>query len=306
MLACPPAFRQLRCADYIFVAGTSDSSDAEQDESKDEADDDEAAEDTEETSKSKELAEGYFGVGGAERAWHRQFGTDPYTTNEALRAAIKSVAWADRLGRFSLSFVSVPSVPGADVIGDANDLVWSRDPYELEDYNRGVLVSAGADEALIEAFFDNASLTPTMQTTLIAALASLDGVAGLDHVLARILEIEAALEARIVRDSVLLLVSYHETQRSLERIVPNSPLPSAIDVEGVAIVPVGVDYLTWAPEIAAATDRYVESLSAADAANAEYWSAGKVSARARRELEARGWTVRSPLDMAGTTSGIRR
>ncbi len=49
-----------------------------------------------------DLTERFFGVSGAERAWARKLGTDPYSTNETLRAAIKEVAWAERLGRFGI------------------------------------------------------------------------------------------------------------------------------------------------------------------------------------------------------------
>ncbi|MDH3589011.1 MAG: hypothetical protein OEQ74_06375, partial [Gammaproteobacteria bacterium] len=54
-----------------------------------------------------------------------------------------------------------------------------------------------------------------------------------------------------------------------------------------------IDYLMWTPETAAAADRYVQSLSEAGAKKTEYWSAGLVSERAREELEAKGWVVRS-------------
>ena len=65
------------------------------------ADDDEGSEegeagDEDSTSeKAMGLTESFFGVSGAERAWSQKLGTDPYSSNEVLRAAIKEVAWAE-------------------------------------------------------------------------------------------------------------------------------------------------------------------------------------------------------------------
>ncbi|MDH3719340.1 MAG: hypothetical protein OES79_14570, partial [Planctomycetota bacterium] len=46
-----------------------------------------------------DLTESYLGVGKAQRNWARKLGTDPYSSNEVLQAAIKEVAWAERLGK---------------------------------------------------------------------------------------------------------------------------------------------------------------------------------------------------------------
>jgi len=71
-----------------------------------------------------DLTESYLGVGKAQRNWARKLGTDPYSSNEVLQAAVKEVAWAERLGKFGMGFAGVPKIPGADIIGDVNEAVW--------------------------------------------------------------------------------------------------------------------------------------------------------------------------------------
>lgn len=278
-----------------FVAGDDEDADqAGESEPDDEAQSDEEKE--KEPGTGTKLTEGYFGVSGAERRWHQQFGTDPYTSNEALNAAIKSVAWADRLGSFGLKFVSLPQVPGADIVGEASDLVWSKDPYELEEYNRGVLSATGADETLSDAFFEQRWFTPSLQTTLIAAISALEGVENRDLIVRRAIEVESEAEARIVLDSTLLLVSYHQSRAPLTRIVAGTPLPSALDGNGIAVVAVALDHLVWTEQMALAAQRYAEVLRAAGAKSIECWLSGTTSKKARRRLEDRTCAVHTEAD----------
>ena len=269
---------------------------ASEDEASEAAGAESSEEDEEEQSAATQLTESYFGVSGAERNWHQQFGTDPYTSNETLQSAIKSVAWADRLGRFSLRFASLPAVPGADVVGEASDLVWSKDPYELEDYNRGILGAAGVDEALADEFFAQKWLSPSLQTTLIGALAAMEGVEGREAVVSRAAEVESRAEARLVLESTLLLVGYHESRAPLGRIFAGRPIPSAIDRDGKAIVAVALDHVVWTEQGEEAAQRYADMLKDAGAGGVECWFSGGASDKARARLEKRLCTVNTNAD----------
>ena len=106
-----------------FVSNDEEDADASNDEDQ-ESDDGSSV-----TGTAVDLTEGYFGVGKAQRAWSQKLGTDPYSSNEVLQAAIKEVAWAEPLGKFGMGFAGVPSIPGADIIGEVNNAVWSLDPW---------------------------------------------------------------------------------------------------------------------------------------------------------------------------------
>ena len=88
------------------------------------------------------------------------------------------MARVDAAGGFTVKLAGLPQVPGADVIASVNKLVWGKDPGELRELNTQRLAALGADEALIERFFENPFfLSPTRQARFVAALADLDGVA---------------------------------------------------------------------------------------------------------------------------------
>ena len=74
------------------------------------------------TDKAVDVTESFLGVSSAHRAWSRKLGTDPYSSNEVLRAAIREVAWAESLGSFGMGFAGIPAIPGADIIGEVNDV----------------------------------------------------------------------------------------------------------------------------------------------------------------------------------------
>ena len=234
------------------------------------------------------LTESFFGVSGAERAWSQKLGTDPYSTNEVLKAAIKDVAWAERLGRFGMGFSGVPEIPGADIIGEVNDAVWSKDPYELQDLNRSRLIETGADEDLIEAYLENPNLSPSQQTLLTAAIAEIDGASGRDGILVQALIAESEAEANFLIKSVTMLAWYHISQNPVIEITTQSAIPTGITADGTAVMLFAVDHVYWTETMAKVAG--IRSLQNPDA-DREIWFLGSASQRAREELMNLGFEV---------------
>jgi len=249
------------------------------------------------TDKAVGLTEGFFGVSGAERAWSQKLGTDPYSTNEVLKAAIKEVAWAERLGKFGMGFAGVPEIPGADIIGDVNDAVWSKDPYELQDLNRGRLVATGADEALIEEYLENSRMSPSQQTLLTAAIAEIDGATGRDGILRQALNVETEPEANFLIKSVTMLAWYHLNQNRVTAVSTQAAIPVGVTENGSTASVFAVDHVYWTEAIAAAAGNHVAQAGDADEATREIWLLGSASKRTRKELSALGFVVHE--DVAG-------
>lgn len=247
-----------------------------------------------------ELTEGYFGVSSAERAWAQELGTDPYTSNEVLRAAIKQVAWADRLGRFGMKFAPIPAIPGADVIGEVNNVVWSEDPYALEDLNRARLAETGASEELIDAYLASPHYTPTQLTFLTAALAEMEGVDGREGILRQALVADTEAEVGFFVKSTTMLAWYHLNQRPLREVRTEFAIPRGIARDGTVTLLMAADYVFWTETVAEAADNYV-ALRGDDPDRAlELWLIGDVSDRTATELRARNITVHKNLvDFAG-------
>ena len=238
-----------------------------------------------------DLTESFFGVSGAERAWAQKLGTDPYSSNEVLRAAIKEVAWAERLGRFGMGFAGVPQIPGADIIGEVNDAVWTKDPYELQDLNRTRLAATGADEILIEEFFDNPIMSPSQQTLMTAAIAEIDGADGRDGILRQALNVETEAEAGFLMRSVSMLAWYHINQAPISAVMTYSAVPVGITVNGTAILMFAVDHVYWTDSIAAAAQNHASQSSAPQTSGGEVWLLGSASDRTREELTGLGFAV---------------
>jgi hypothetical protein len=238
------------------------------------------------------IAEGYFGVSGSERRWHRELGTDPYTSNVTLQKAVKSVAWADRLGRFGIKSIGIPKIPGVSIIGDVNDAVWSNDPYELQDLNRARLVDAGADKTLIEAFFEESTLSPTQQTLLIAAVADLEGAERRASIIQHSLNARSEIEARFFVESAVLLAWYHHNRTPIASVAIELTIPAGIRPDGSIVVLLAADRIYWNETIAAAAQR-LTSLNPGRAR--ELWLTGDVSARCHAELRGLGWEITENL-----------
>jgi hypothetical protein len=241
------------------------------------------------TDKAVELTESYFGVGKAQRAWARKLGTDPYSSNDVLQAAIKEVAWAERLGKFGMGFAGVPKIPGADIIGDVNEAVWSKDPYELRDLNRARLSATGASEELLESYLDNRRLTPSQQTLLTAAIAELADVAGRDGVLRQSLQLENETETNFFIKSVTMLAWYHLNKSPLSALETYAALPVGVTGDGNTVMLFAVDHLYWTESIAAAASNHARR--AAAETDTEVWLLGIASQRCKKELTALGLSV---------------
>jgi hypothetical protein len=234
-----------------------------------------------------DLTESYMGVDKAQRNWARKLGTDPYSTNAVLQAAIKEVAWAERLGKFGMGFAGVPKIPGADIIGDVNEAVWGKDPYELRDLNQSRLLATGADEALIEQYLNNSRMTPSQRTLLTAAIAELEGVGGRDGILRQSLNPDSEAEVEFFIRSLTTLAWYHRNQNSIASVSTDSAIPAAHLGNGTIVAVFAVDHVYWTDTIAQVAARLAEPREQ----RREVWLLGSASERTTMELDNLGFDV---------------
>jgi hypothetical protein len=255
----------------------------------DEAEESEEGEDKDkgESNAAVDLTESYMGVDKAQRNWARKLGTDPYSSNTVLQAAIKEVAWAERLGKFGMGFAGVPKIPGADIIGDVNEAVWGKDPYELRDLNQARLVATGADEQLIEQYLDNSRMTPSQRTLLTAAIAELEGVDGRDGILRQALNPESEAEIEFFVRSLTTLAWYHRNQNPVASVSTENAIPAAHLGNGTIVAAFATDHVYWTDTIAQAAARLAESREQ----KREVWLLGSASERTTAELENLGFDV---------------
>jgi len=302
--------------DVTGVGGGGDDDEAEGDEAEGEGDeagsddDEDEGESDEESSSSedaKELAgkttdaaEAYakkwFGVGAAERRWHEQLGTDPYTTNAVLRKRIKELSKVAAATNTGMRFAPIPRIPGARELHTLNQIVWSVDPRELREQNIKRLVEAGVDEELIEQFINNPWFSPTGQTILLTALLEMEGVEGRRVLLEIASTTESAEEAQFDLGNIMFLGAYHRSVKPIARLLPGR-VAVAITQDGDMLKIVSVDYAFWQQDLAGAVTTFVEAVANEPATTREIWLRGKASSRFQEELDARGWTVHEAVEL---------
>ena len=246
------------------------------------------------TETATDLSKKFLGVSKAQRAWSRKLGTDPYSSNEALNAAIKEVAWAERLGKLGMKLTPIPKIPGANIIEDVSNAVWSKDPYELQDLNRARLTATGADEERIDKFFTNPLLSPTQQTLLTAAIAELTDVKGRSGILEQSANTKTEAEVRFLVESVALLAWYHHNREPLTAVVTDAAIPAGITEDGTLAVLFATDHVYWIETVAQAAARYA-SMSPPGNETREIWFLGTVSKRCNKELTTSGWKTHQNL-----------
>ena len=227
-----------------------------------------------------------LGLDEQRRKLAKQLAVDPYTTNEFLAAELDAVAQAAFAGSMGVR-VAASFVPGALVISSTSrvsDWVWDTPPGDLRVEIDRRLVELGVPQETADRFLRDPSYTLTLQAELVDALNQMSGVEGRADVLPWALEAETPDQARFAVRSTRMLATHHRDTAPLVGI--ETPGPLAGRTAGGELQIVGaVDYLTWSERLGGFANRIdaSESLS--------FWASGRVSPRARAELEARGWSV---------------
>jgi hypothetical protein len=224
-------------------------------------------------------------ISGKRREWAGKVGADPYTTNETLAAKLDEVGWTAYAGGFALSF-AVPSVPGLGTVETADQLIYDLPPGELEKRNLDKLAASGVDEKARQKLILNSNFTPTLQTELVEALVALGAATGKSAVVLLAAESESEGDARYIRRCVQLLAAGASEVGGWKSLDVTSNEIEAVSAEGRLVLPWSVDYLTWNANAVP-----VDSPAVKAAPAREIWLSGVATARARHELDARGFKV---------------
>lgn len=231
-------------------------------------------------------AKSLIGINGARRRWARRVGADPYTTNPVLKDALERIAAVDAAGGIATSIV-VPIPPIVGTTAKVGDLVWGTDPEELRKLNEQRARDIGATSDDATAFFRNRAFTLTMQTRLVAALATVRAPGTGDY-LASAAEAADEREALFFVESAELLQREHETS-AVTRVLTDSRalVASRAGGEAIAVLPfdwlratetTGAEFAELArraeAELGASTRRVVVSGTVTDAATAALAAAG--------------------------------
>ena len=235
------------------------------------------------------VANSVLGVNGAARRWAQKVGVDPYTSNPILKKALVDLGRIDSAGGLAAKIV-VPIPPIVSGTATAGKLVWAKDPEALLKENEQKLREMGVGADVIKQLYLSRGFTLTLHTALAGSLREVN-VPGVADYVATAAESGAEREGMFFAESAGMLARFHKSA-PVAAILPDSRALVAKTKDGRAVVLLPVDWVRWTEAFDKALTE-VEKRAKAElgATKLEMRMTGTMSAVAKKEMAARGWTV---------------
>ncbi|WP_243368067.1 hypothetical protein [Fundidesulfovibrio soli] len=239
------------------------------------------------------------GFASTRREYAKEFGVDPYSTNERMQGKLDSVTKAGYAGGLtSMGLkalipggigIAVSSVSGVHWLGTV-DL--TQPPLELRVRNRRKLAEMGVEESAIGAFMDNAEFTPTQQSLLVKALGDLGRKNGLTAYVRLAARTHNQDQALFRQRMAQMYAGYHRAVAHVDGFLPLGDLVAARNAKGALVLCYPLDHLCWTENVARMAARAAKASRERGGCPVELWVTGTVSAAVRENLEKSGWTVK--------------
>jgi hypothetical protein len=252
-------------------------------------DDDEEKEQASTAEKTENVANSVLGVNKSARIWAQKLQVDPYSRNPVLQKTLIEIAKIDAAGGIATKVV-VPIPTVVSTTSTVGGLVWGKDPEALRKSNEAGLTALGVSAEVAANFFGNDAFTLTDQTRFVSALTAVKAKGLADYV-------DAAQGAKTPREALFFVESAEMLKRQhgetpVKQVLTDSrALVASSGGRGVALLP--LDYLAWTEQVAkAATEIAERATTELGAAGLEMQLTGRVSERARKELQTLGWALK--------------
>lgn len=231
-----------------------------------------------------------FGYNKARRDWARQLNIDPYTSNPVLRPLLDNAAAASFAGSFAINTAVGAASMGANlVVGfdtDVRDAVWNQPPVDLARGNESRLRAMGVGGRITRDFLRNRWFTPSLQTALVAALAKMGNVSGVESVIGVASRIQGETNVRFFVESVRMLAQFHAKEAPLVKLRMSHMVPVGVKDDGTRVAAAAIDYAYWDKTAAEFAQR-----RELKAKRRVLLVAGIASNRAEQEFEKAGLTL---------------
>lgn len=241
----------------------------------------------------------FIGFSKTKREYAYQFGVDAYTDNEKLQDRLDEIAWAGYAGgmTWAAAMAAVPGGAGLAITISGthhllNEVFRTTPPVDLRRMNAEKLKAMGVHEEVAEAFLNNSLYSPRHQTILVHALDEMKGVRN-RATFVRFAAATANVDTAFFRQrQAEMYAGYHKTIAPVEIFIALGEFAAVRTTKNEVVFNVPLDHLVWTEPMAkllTAADSRVTQLTRP--ANKQLWVAGTVSARAKKEIENRGWQV---------------
>jgi hypothetical protein len=235
------------------------------------------------------MAYSVLGVSSGARRWAQKLGVDPYTTNPVLKKALTDIGKIDAAGGIAAKVVvPIPMVvSGTATVGN---LVWGKDPEELLKLNEAKLKQLGVTDAVIKQLYLSKGFTLSLYTRFAQALGAVNVKGCADYA-------AAAAEAATEREAMFFTEGAEMLDRlnrkaGVTAVLEDSRAMVARTKDGRAIVLLPVDWVRWTEPFDKASAEVAQRAKAElGATKVELQTTGRVSAAAKKELAARGFSI---------------
>lgn len=248
-----------------------------------------------EDSKIKDL----IGFSKTKREYAYQLGVDAYTDNEKLQDRLNEISWAGYAGGITWT-AAMSAVPGGAGLAISisgmhkllNEVFRTTPPADLRRMNAEKLGAMGVHPEIADTFLNNSVYSPRYQTLLVNALEEMKGV-GNRATFVRLAAGSVDKDIASFRErQAEMYAGYNKAVAPIETFLALGEFAAARTTKNEIVFNVPLDHLVW-------TEPMAKLLTAADArvtqstrpANKQLWVTGTVSARAKKEIESRGWQV---------------
>ncbi|MCG3145507.1 MAG: hypothetical protein HONDAALG_03118 [Gammaproteobacteria bacterium] len=251
------------------------------------------------------------GFSKTKREYAYEFGVDVYSRNPVLQKQLDAVAEAAFAGNIAAK-AAMMMVPGGAGIAlsvtsgaaTLNEAFRDLPPAELRKRNREKLAAMGVNADIAELYIENAVFTPREQTLIVEALDRMPETENRGAYIRHAVLTDNADLAYFRPRQAGMYLGYHRSVEPLARFVSVGKVAVGQKKDGTIVFCAPLDHLYWTPGIGAFVELFEADLkSVPDVKGKEIWLGGTLSEMARKELEARGWTVKESSEATLLAAG---
>src|SRR5215470_1823116 len=239
-----------------------------------------------------------IGFSRTKRDYAYQFGVDVYSDNKVLQDRLDEISWAGYGGSMTLS-AALAAVPGGAGVAVSvvttnrllNDLFRTTPPVDLRRMNGEKLKAMGVNAEIADAYLNNGSFSPREQTLLVYALDEMKGVGNRAEFIRFAMATPNRNIAFFRERTAEMYAGYHKAVSPVSSFVSLGELAAGRIGSGALVFCAPLDYLVWTEPMAKFITAANKIIDEAGPKEKQLWVTGSLSAKARKEMESRGWKV---------------
>ncbi len=226
-----------------------------------------------------------------------KYGVSVYSLNPILQEELERLAWADYLGGIGVGLAqsAIPGVGGMLLTASGtarilNEVINTTPASELWLRNKNKLEAMKIDSDTVQLYLNNPSFSPALQTIMVEALATMQGVANRELFIKISLQANNHQMANVITEIATMTAGYHKNVSPLQGLAPFGRFLYATTKKGAAVLLFPADHVLWSARVADAAT-WLKEPDQKKHTGYQLWVFGDFSHRAQAELEKLRWEL---------------